>query len=180
MWQSLSAAARTAVEKGKPSEGKALWLLADACSMTLKPSSPNEPFKPFMVMDGKRSSLPEDFQESDVTLFSQFSEEVDDVWLQARLADLAWLLIKPRSPKHGLLAIHAYRHVPLDHEIWIRGGRECWARAISLARMLKAGASDRMKEIEATIIEAFEVANANDGFLTLWLANLLATNQFGT
>lgn len=179
MWQSLSAAARTAIENGKASEGKALWLLADACSMLLNPSSANEPFKPFMVMDGKRSSLPQDFQESDIALFAQFSEEVDDVWLQARLSDLVWLLLTPRGPKHALLAIDAYRQVPLGTKTWVSGGRECWARAISLSRMLKAGAGERIKEIESAIIAAFDGAKTNDGFLALWLANLLATNRLG-
>ena len=119
MWISLCEAAKNAVEKEKFSEGKVLWLLADACSMMLKPRSPNEPFKPFMLMGGNRSSLPEDFHASDIALFSQFSEEVDDIRLQARLADLVWLLSKPRSFKHALLAIDAYRQIPLDTETWV-------------------------------------------------------------
>ena len=69
MWQALSAAARQASEDQQLSEGKVLWLLADACSMMLKPASLNEPFAPFMVMDGKRSALPEDFKSDDVVFF---------------------------------------------------------------------------------------------------------------
>lgn len=98
MWQVFSSAARQAIEGKKTAEGKVLWLLADACSMMLNPASVNEPFKPIMVMDGKRSVLPEDFQEVDVKLFSQIAEEIDDVWLRARLADLVWLLQRPRDP----------------------------------------------------------------------------------
>src|SRR4030042_5909283 len=74
MWQSLSAAARSAIEEGRISEGKVLWLLADACSMMLNPGSANEPFKPIMAMFGKRSSLPEDFQQSEAELFSLLAE----------------------------------------------------------------------------------------------------------
>jgi len=178
MWQSLSAAARPAIEAGKVSEGKVLWLLADACSMMLNPGSANEPFKPIMTMtDGRRSCLPEDFQQSDVELFSQIAEEVDDVWLQTRLADLVWLLASPRSPKHALLAIDAYRRIPLDAKTWVHGGGECWARAICLTRMLGAGAGERMKNIEAAIMTAFEVAKVEDGFLALELADLLASNH---
>lgn len=159
MGQSLSAAAQAAIENGQHSEGKGLWLLADACWMMLNPSSPNEPFKPYIVMNGKRSSLPEDFQQSDIILFSQFAEEVDNVWLQARLADLVWLLIVPRSPRHALLAIDAYRQIPLDTKTWLHGGEECWARAISLTKMLKSGAGERMKEIETAVITAFRGNN---------------------
>lgn len=179
MWQSLSAAARTAIENGLLSEGKSLWLLADACSMMLNPSSSNEPFKPFMIMNGRRSSLPIDFQRSDVELFAEFAEEVDDPWLQARLADLVWLLIEPRSPKHALLAIDAYRQLPLDSETWIRGSRECWQRAISLTRMLKAGAGDRMKEIETAVMAAFDKSRKEDGYLALWISDMLATHRLG-
>jgi hypothetical protein len=168
MWQSLSAAAGSAIEGGRTSEGKVLWLLADACSMMLNPGSANEPFKPFMAMNGKRSSLPEDFQQSDVELFSLIAEEVYDVWLQARLADLVWLLASPRSPKHAPLAIDAYRRIYLDTETWVRGGRECWERAISLTQMLRAGAGERMKEIETAITSAFEAAKSEDEFLALW------------
>ncbi|MEY2335472.1 DUF4209 domain-containing protein [Acidithiobacillus ferrianus] len=179
MWQSLSAAARTAIENGLLSEGKSLWLLADACSMMLNPSSSNEPFKPFMIMNGRRSSLPIDFLRSDVELFAEFAEEVDDPWLQARLADLVWLLIEPRSPKHALLAIDAYRQLPLDSETWIRGSRECWQRAINLTRMLKAGAGDRMKEIEAAVMAAFDKSRKEDGYLALWVSDMLATHRLG-
>lgn len=179
MWQSLSAAAKAAIENGKLSEGKVLWLLADACSMMLNPGSTNEPFKPFMVVSGRRSSLPEDFHASDIALFSQFSEEVDDIRLQARLADLVWLLSKPRSPKYALLAIDAYRRIPLDAKTWVRDGRECWARAVALSRMLKGGADQRVREIEVTVIESFNVAKISDGFLALWLSNLLAENSLG-
>jgi hypothetical protein len=93
--------------------------------MMLNPNSYNDPFKPFMIMNDRRSSLPIDFQQSDVVLFSEFVEDVDDPWLRARLADLVWLLVKPRSPKHALLAIDSYRQIPLDAETWIRDGHEC-------------------------------------------------------
>lgn len=179
MWQSLSTAARTAIGNGLLSEGKGLSLLADACSMMLNPSSPNEPFKPFMVMSGRRSSLPIDFQRSDVDLLAAFVEEVDDPWLQARLADLVWLLIEPRSPKYALLAIDAYRKLPLDSETWIRGSRECWQRAISLTRMLKAGAGDRLKEIEVAFVAAFDNSRKEDGYLAFWLSDALASHNLG-
>ena len=56
IWHSLSGAARAAIENNQLPEGKCLWLLADACSMMLNPSSTNEPFKPILVMDNKRSA----------------------------------------------------------------------------------------------------------------------------
>ncbi|MGR0483011.1 MAG: DUF4209 domain-containing protein [Candidatus Electronema sp. V4] len=174
----LSTAARTAIENGQLFEGNSLRLLANACSMMLNPSSPNEPFKPLMVMnDGRRSSLPIDFQKSDINLLAEFVEEVDDPWLQARLADLLWLLVKPRSPKHALLAIDAYCKIPLDSDTWRQDGRECWARALRLSLMLNA--ADRRSQIEAAIFTAFNNAEQKDGFFALQLADLIALNRLG-
>ncbi len=179
MWQSFSGAARASIEKGTFGEGKALWLLADACSMMLAPDSINEPFKPFIVMDGRRSSLPVDFQPQDVELLAAFSEEINDPWLQGRLADLVWLLAKPRSPKHALLAIDAYRQLPLDIETWLRGSDKCWQRAINLALTLRAGAGDRLKEIEAALVAAFDNSKKTNGYLALWLSEMLANHRLG-
>jgi hypothetical protein len=179
MWQAFSAAARQAIDEGRPSHGKVLWLLADACSMMLAPKSVNEPFKPFMVMEGRRSIVPDDLSESDVLFYAQVVDAVDDPWLQARLADLTWLKQTKRDVRFALVAIDAYRSIALDTETWVRGGRECWARAIQLARMLKGGAGDRIAEIETAILKAFESATKQDGFLGLWLADLLESNGLG-
>ncbi|VVP44845.1 hypothetical protein PS865_05058 [Pseudomonas fluorescens] len=57
MWHAFSSAGRKASEGDRPSQEKALWLLADACSMMLSPESLNEPFTPFMMMEGRRSVI---------------------------------------------------------------------------------------------------------------------------
>jgi hypothetical protein len=179
MWQALSAAARAAIEQGRNEHGKVLWLLADACSMMLSPSSQNEPFKPFAVFHDRRSVIPDDMPDADIMFFAQIVDAVDDDWLKARLADLVWLKGKPRNASFALKAIDAYRSIPLDTETWIHGGRDCWPRAIGLARMLRDGAGDRLGQMEASVIAAFNAATRQDGFLGLWLADLLKSNGLG-
>lgn len=179
IWQAFSAAARTAIDEGRNEHGKVLWLLADACSMMLSPSSLNEPFKPVAVFHDRRSVIPDDLFEADIDFFASIVAEIDDIRLKARLADLVWLKQKPRDITFALVAIDAYCAIPLDAENWVRDGRECWARAISLSRMLKAGAGDRVVQMDASIITAFNGAEANDGFLGLWLADLLKSNGLG-
>ena len=179
MWQAFSAAARQAMEESRAAQGKVLWLLADACSMMLTPNSINEPFQPFMVMESRRSVIPDDFSESDVVFYSQVVDAADDPWLKARLADLTWVRQTQRNVRFALAAIDAYRAIGLDAETWVRGGGECWARAIQLARMLNRGAGDRLAEIEATVLKVFEAATKQDGFLGLWLADLLESNGVG-
>lgn len=179
MWQALSAAARSAIEQGRNEHGKVLWLVADACSMMLSPSSPNEPFKPFAVFHDRRSVIPDDMLDADILFFEEIVDSVDDDWLKARLSDLVWLKGKPRNTAFALKAIDAYRSLPLDTDTWIHGGRDCWPRAISLARMLKGGAGDRLEQMEASIVVAFNAATRADGFLGLWLADLLKSNGLG-
>lgn len=179
MWQALSVAARSAIGQGRAEHGKVLWLLADACSMMLSPSSPNEPFKPFAVFHDRRSVIPDDLSDTDITFFAEIVDAVDENWLKARLSDLLWLKGKPRNTAFALKAIDAYRSLPLNKDTWMHGGRECWPRAISLARMLKGGAGDRLQQMEVTIVTAFDAAKRDDGFLGLWLADLLKSNGLG-
>lgn len=171
MCQAFYAAAKQATGEGRQSHGKVLWLLADACSMMLSPRSPNEPFRPFM---GRENLL-----ETEIAFFSQILDAIDDPWLKARLADLIWLKNQPRDIRFALVAIDSYRSIPLDTDTWLSGGRECWERAIGLARMLKAGSGNRLKEMEEAIVSAFGSATCQDGYLPLWLADLLLDNGFG-
>ncbi len=182
MWQQLSSRARKATEEGNLEAGKVLWLLADACSMMLKPNSLNKPFAPFMVMDGERSALPEDFKNEDIEFFSQIIPFIDEPKLCARISDIAWLLSKPRNHKHALSAIDNYRSIEIGTESWIRDGRdgrECWDRAIQLCLMLQAGAGERLKEIESKIVEALKESLPEDGYLANWLADLLSKHHLG-
>ena len=179
IWQAFTQAAEKAIEEGRLPHGKIFWLLADACSMTLRPESVTEPFKPMFVFEGKRSALPDDFSDEDIEFFSQIVDRIDDVWLKARLADLVWLKQKKRDVRFALAAIDAYCKIPLETETWIRGGRECWARAIQLALSLQKGAGNRLQEMEKDLVQAVKSATKDDGFFVLWLADLLYDNRLG-
>jgi hypothetical protein len=179
MWQALSNAARDAIEQGDSPKGKVLWLLADACSMTLSPKSPNQPFKPFTEFNNCRSVIADDFSSDDIQFFAQIVDEVDESWLKARLSDLLWLRIKPRKIEYALTAIDAYSQLPLDEDFFYIGSGDCWSRAIGLARMLKRGAGDRLQRMESVVVDAFNAATVANGFLTLRLAELLDENWFG-
>jgi hypothetical protein len=179
MWHAFSPAAGRAMASGRRSTGKVLWLLADACSMMLSPQSPNEPFKPGLIIEGKRSAISEDFTEQDIAFFAEIVEVVDDARLKGRLADLVWLLGKPRDANFALVAIDAYRSIPLSEHTWVRDAHECWARALGLARMLDELAGERLREMEVAVLSTLDASTEADGFLGLWLAELLLTNRLG-
>ncbi len=173
MWQALSANAQRAIKDGRTREGKSLWLLADACSMRLVPRSSNEPYRPYFVVGNGRSPIPNDFTNDQAEFFAQIVDEIDDVLLRARLADLVWLIKEPRTPRFALLAIDAYRQIPLDQKAWLRDGRTCWQRALQLSRQLGKGAGNRLNELEAEILAALRAARPCDGFLAAWFAETL-------
>ena len=162
------AAAKQATEEERQSHAKVLMLLGDACSMMLSPKSPSEPFRPFM---GRKDLL-----ETEIDFFAQIIDTIDDPWLKARLADLIWLNKQPRDVMFAVTAIDSYRSVPLNTKTWVSGGRDCWERAIGLTRMLKTGSGDRLKDMEEVIVSAFDSAKCQDGFLGLWLADLLVNH----
>ena len=172
-------AAKQAIDEDRQAHGKALSLLAGACSMMLSPDSTNEPFKPLWSDGQQRSIIPDDLSETDVAFFSEIVEIVDDPWLKARLADLVWLLQRPRNVKFALAAIDSYRTIPLDPEIPVCGRDKYWQRAINLARQLGAGAGERLAKMETSIIKSFTSVTREDGFLGSWLADLLKSNSLG-
>lgn len=179
IWQSLSSAASVALEDGRDAHSKILWMLADACSMMLKPKSINEPFAPFAVFDGRRSALPEDFSDDDIELLAVVAGELDDHSVRGRIADLVWLRKKPRSAKHALEAIDAYRSLPLDTDTWNHDGRQCWERAISLAHQLGRGAGTRLADIEAALLARFDSDESDSPFFHLSLALVLLEHGLG-
>lgn len=179
IYDAFSKAARKSLDESNPKQAKIYWLLSDACSMMLSSDNKNEPFKPFAVFHDRRSAITDDFSAEDISFFSEIVTEVKDIRLKARLADLAWLKAPKKDLNNALAAIDAYRQIPLDTETWVRDGRECWYRALSLAAMLRAGAGNRIQKMERDILQAFDSSKESDGYLALWLADLMANFGLG-
>ena len=172
-WQALSKFAGKAMESGAIAKGKVLWLLADACSMMLKSESVNEPFHPLMILQQRRSAMPEDFSKADLTFFDNILPEIDDNRLEARIADILWFVKSPRKVEYALQAIDSYMQFPLDDFSLLRNGKEAWERAIRLSRLLNKGAADRLQRIRDAIFSKFQAAELGGKFHALWLSELL-------
>ncbi|MDE2889440.1 MAG: DUF4209 domain-containing protein [Gemmatimonadota bacterium] len=176
----FSIAANRAKEENRLADAKVLRLLSDVCSMQLSTDSVNNPFKPCMVWTGGQTSMiPSDLSDDEIGFFASIVDSIDSSLLIARLADLIWLLQKPRKVKFARMAIDSYRSIPLEPEIWQRGGRKCWQRAIYLAQIRGIGTDEHKSEIEASLVAAFKAAAAMDGKFGLELANLLLSNALG-
>ncbi len=179
IYEALSNATQNANEVGKLSEGRVLSILAQTCSMILKPESIYAPFVPFMVLDDRRSTVPEDFSDEEIELFSLIYEEIDNIKLRARISDLVWLLKKPRIPQAAITAIDAYRQEPINIDNWAGEGRNCWDRAIKLCFLLNTCARDRLIQIEEDLQVALFATTISDKRLPFWIAALLEKNGLG-
>lgn len=177
LWTALSKAARSAMETDRRTHAKVLWLLADASSMMLRPNSLTAPFKPFAGFHDRRSALPEDFSADDLSFFAEVVEHIDPSLLKARLADLLWLVGKPRNVQHALAAIDTYRAVSPTPDNWIRDGQACWERAFALALTLRKGAGDQIEDMLATILDRLLSSGTQDQFFGVKLARLLRENR---
>lgn len=174
LYRQFTLAAEAALDGGEPKRAKVLWLLADASSLRLMPDSVNEPFRPVMVWEnGDRSAVPEDFTPDDIAFFAAIIDDLDHPWLKARIADLLWLLRKPRRTTDASAAIDAYCATPLASNTWHRGARQAWERAAVLARQLGKKAAKQLDRIEVALYNAFDGAGESDATYALQLADTI-------
>ena len=177
--EALHKSATKAASEDRGAHAKVLRLLAEACSMMLSPDKSNEPFEPLIRAGSNRSTMPDDFTDSEINFFAHIVDSIDKPTLNGRLADLVWLLQQPRDVKFALDAIDSYMEVPLDVDNWFGDGEQCWKRAIGLCRMIGPTGTDRLDRIEEAIIEALDSATPEDKFFGYGLADTLWFEELG-
>lgn len=178
VWSILRAAHVAASEAGDKRWAEILNPIVKAASMSLVPGNAAQPFRPLIELSTGRSALPDDLSMEEVRIAGEIASHISNPLLAARLHDIAWLRLMPRDPQHALQAIDAYRSIPLTEENWINDGGDCWIRAISLAKMVRIAAGERVSEIEAALEGALFSASAADGHFALRLADTLKHHRF--
>lgn len=165
---------RAAEEAEEQTRRRVFELFAHATSAMLDAESWNEPFTPFMRLAGKRSVIPSDLHSTEVAFLAEAAELVAEVpALQARFYDIAWALGSPRRIAHAVSAIETYTREPLTNDAWIGGAEDAWRRATFLSRRLGKATKVQLTQIESAVVEALLGANVSDGFLSVWLGDLL-------
>lgn len=152
---SLQALAEAAeLEEGASSlRTRTLRVMARATSAMLDPDSWDEPFTPAVEWSGKRTVIPSDLEQSELTLLADVLPLVEPAVLKARIADVVWTYGRPRDPSTAVVATEAYLAVPMDWDAWARTGRDGCRRATQLARHQgKAGAA-ALKTIATKLLE---------------------------
>lgn len=93
--------------EGDSASGQALNVLGQLSGYHFKPDDRIEPYGPFMVMDGRRSSIPTDLLTDQVTILAQLAPDITHPALRARIADVCWLRNK-QDANSGLAAVSAF------------------------------------------------------------------------
>ena len=162
---------------GELNKAKVFLLLSDACSMRLNPDSLNEPLQPLTIIDGKRSAIPDDFNSDDLKFFEEIIPYLQESALKARLAEIIWC--RDRKPEYACIAIDSYQSIPLKEDEWFADGGAYWDRAIRLCFMLRAGAGNRLDDIETKLLAVFQRPIAEQKILAIHIANLLLKHHLG-
>jgi hypothetical protein len=164
-------------DEGDLESAKLCHLIGSICSMMLTPSSINTPYESYMVLESKRSPNLDDITLDDLSILGKVLPNICSQSLKARLADILWLLSKPRNIEHARLAIDCYMSFEIDHETWKMGIDVYYERAIRLAIQIRGGAGERLNTIESSLIDALDPLNDDSQFMYLWLARFL--DEFG-
>ncbi len=173
-------ASEGAYSQGNNEKANVYRLLSQACSLCLAPESASAPFVPFAVFPDRRSAGAEDFAETELAFFAQIAPSITEALIRARLFDLAWTYLTPKSVSYAHMAIDAYCEIPLTPEGWNYDGRRCWRRAFRLALMIGREAKTHARKIEKRIVSAFQGVTAEEyGYFPLWLADILTEFGFG-
>jgi hypothetical protein len=108
--QQFRVAAESTTADGRPETAatRVFSMLAAATGMHLKAQEPSEPFGPMFVWaEGRRTAAPSDFRGGPSEVLAQMAVRTKHPVLQARLADICWLLDRKQA-QLGTSAITAY------------------------------------------------------------------------
>jgi hypothetical protein len=148
------------------------------CSFRFVPSDSNEPFKPMMTMsDGRRSAIPEDFDDDMLNSLRLLGASVDDAELRARLSDLLW--VRKRDHKLAVIALEAYLESAslLESRSSLFSSFERIERALRLAKMLNK--QEVIQKIKSLIEEFLDRRSEQEPLQCAGLIRLLKEFRIG-
>ncbi len=179
-WKALAEAATQAEQNGQLTVCQAFNLLANACSMALQPTSWNEPFAASVRMSSGRSIELMDFSDEEIDLLANAADEFDDPWIKSRLAEMAWIRKTPRDINYVLTALSGYQQIPINLDSFLRDGAQTWTRAVFLAKRFGKSTKQILRDLETFLTDALLQSGDKDGFLALWVADLLKGFDLGS
>ena len=110
-----------AADAADDQEGARAWaLLAHLCRVAVRPSEPNEPFRPLWEEPGGRTMVPGDMDEVSAAAVRQLGFAATDGELRARLLDVTWDRLRDaEAAREAVRSYVAAANVLFDPEHWI-------------------------------------------------------------
>ena len=164
-----------AQSEGQERHSKTLWVLGHFFGMKLDLSDHNNPFKTQAEFELARSVITDHIRHTGTAAFEDLFSTTQNQLVRARVSDFLWMVQTPKNPKFALDAIDSYRAVPLTAESWFKDADTCWRRALTLARLLGRGASEKCSEMELSLLELLRNASAESGLFASKLTAILET-----
>lgn len=177
LWAIKTALDKAATEKqvaGLQSVSHSLFILAAASSMMLDTELPNSPFKPFGRSGDRRTPALEDFGNDDQKFFESVVNDIELPVLQARVADILWLVKTKDRFKFAQIAVKAYFQTPLNQEAWNHNRLENWSRGLQLARQLGNGLKSEIEKATESLESEFEKTNLESAYYGIAIARVIA------
>ena len=166
-------------EQGNELLANALQLASAICSMTMHPSSPNDPFKAgrtyFNIDTVQRSAIPDDLTDEQLDFIADVYNDITDPMVKARFADLLWLCISPRKIEYAQTAIQSYMLLSIDPITWRPDIGNCWERCIQLAKQTQN--RQEIRSVESILKIAFEKSYSDNHFMNFWLGEIIGRNR---
>lgn len=98
---------KTLSDAGDERGNRVFRLLAAVASFWPNLDSPDAPFGPAMVWEGRRSAIPEDLTHADLAALAGILAEIRDPEFRARVGDVLWIC-PPKNYKAAQVAVDAY------------------------------------------------------------------------
>lgn len=156
--KALTGLAKAASEAQAYEAARVWWLSADLCMMMLDTTNRNEPFRPYLLIGNRHSMSPASIVDEEYVFFSEVVDCLPGGLLKARVSDLLWVTPGLKHIRHARAAIDGYATVPLNDELWYQEGRECFQRALCLAKMIGRGDEGRLTALTQAVIDAAKQA----------------------
>ena len=135
---------------GNDEEGNDTKLLKEIISYHMKPQNTWKPFDPFLILDGRRSPIPDDLTGEEIKKLENCYQKINDAELKSRAADVLWL--KKRDVQYAHDAVEAYllSAKTIREESWTYP-QDRIERALRLSLSLGEGGKDNFDKVTSHI-----------------------------
>jgi len=112
-------------------------IIGQVFEFQFRPENVAQPFQPILIMDSKRSMVPDDLSDEQIQELAESLQEIEDPEYRSRVYDVIWL--RRRDPAAARTAVAAYLASGArleDPERWVPA-MERYERAVRLARQIE-------------------------------------------